>query len=221
MPRASSIQQARRCPKAADDCPEELRSWEWHVLLRQCYDQQPPALEVGDGISSLSVSDNGERVAVGLDNGTVVIWDRLLELQRSIQAHDNPPSWMLANWIALSPDGTLLAATSDDNTVRIWNATTKQLIQELRLDSAVDSVAFDREGKRLVCAGEGGVVTIWDLENVEQPSNTFSTDVTWLWTAAFSPREGSVATGSSNGQFFLWNENTNDVGQWALARRAN
>jgi hypothetical protein len=66
--------------------------------------------------------------------------------------------------IAFAPDGTRFATAGDDRIVRLWDATSFQLIRELRGHNAeVYSVDFSRDGKKLASTGFDGTVRLWDV----------------------------------------------------------
>jgi actin-like ATPase involved in cell morphogenesis len=69
--------------------------------------------------------------------------------------------------VAFSPDGTTLAAGSDDPPVRLWNASTGQLVGTLAGHTGgVRSLAFSRDGKKLVSGSADKSARLWDLTAV-------------------------------------------------------
>ena len=66
--------------------------------------------------------------------------------------------------VAFSPDGKRLASSSNDKTVKVWDATSGQEALTLKgHDHMVTSVAFSPVGKRLASASWDRTVKLWDV----------------------------------------------------------
>ena len=86
---------------------------------------------------------------------TPVMWSA--ELQK-LEGHTSS-----VRAVAFSADGSLLASTSDDRTVRLWNPSTGQEVQKLAGHTDwVRAVAFSADGSLLASASADQTVRLWN-----------------------------------------------------------
>jgi WD40 repeat protein len=110
--------------------------------------------------------------------------------------------------VAYSPDRRTFATAGADNTVRLWDATTRKIRGTLpRQDNAVNAVAFSPDGRILATAGADRIVRLWDPKT-GKVRRTLGGHTDQLNAVAFHPKTHLLATGSSDNTVRLWNATT-------------
>ena len=101
------------------------------------------------------------------------------------------------NAVAFSPDGTLVATGSTDNTARVFEARTGREVARLAHQSFVVTVAFSPDGG-LVATGSGdGTARVFEARTGREVARLAHEDA--VRAVAFSPDGTLVATGSDDG----------------------
>jgi len=196
--------------KLLGDCPEELRGWEWHYLIRLCR-VDPLVIWDKAEVNGVAFSRDGEQLVSAGGDGTVKIWNsRTGEPIRIIpKAHtDSVVS------VAFHPDGKHVASRGADLWVKVWDLTApdhpvwKEQCDAVRKFGTAYTIAFSTDG-RLLATGTDGVVKAWDWEQrqllYELPGHNFH-----AIPVTFSG-DGRLATGSFRQGLKFWNAET---GAW-------
>ena len=117
------------------------------------------------------------------------------------------------NSVAFSPDGKQIVSSSDDGTIKLWNAGTGRLIRTFRRHTDwVSSVAFSPDGKRIVSGSHDETIKLWDV-GTGGLIRTFRGHMNVVNSVAFSPDGTQIVSGSYDGTIKLW-----DVGTGGLIR---
>jgi WD40 repeat protein/tRNA A-37 threonylcarbamoyl transferase component Bud32 len=109
-------------------------------------------------IHHIVLSADGGRFALARDTGAQV-WNASSDRKLSTLAGIN----MGVNRLAISPDGTRIAAMKSYSTVAIWNADNGQVVHVLPgFRGPIADLAFSGDGEHLATAGSGRGVLLWD-----------------------------------------------------------
>jgi len=187
-----------RMEELLNECPAELRGWEWHYLKRLRYDSIHP-LRHDSPVLCVTFSPDAKYVATATLAGDLRFW----EAKNGREFRRWPAHEASANSVVFSPDGRYLASGGWDGKVKIWEM--KKILEgevsepllQLQRDSWVRSLAFSPDGERLAVASgraakEFGEVKIWNM-NTRRDELTlkFSTQVNGV---QFSPDGRRIAT---------------------------
>jgi WD40 repeat protein len=116
-------------------------------------------------------------------------------LLKQIQPHDR-----LANCLAFSADGDLVAMGDQGGAVRIWNLAKNQREGDDRpVHRAVGDLIFSPDKKFLITGGDDGKIKIWDLSK-SKPERTFKAHTHQVVAFAISSDGSRFATASLQDQ---------------------
>jgi eukaryotic-like serine/threonine-protein kinase len=105
--------------------------------------------------------------------------------------------------VQFSNDGKWLASGSYDETVRIWNANTMELVTVLAHGSKVYDVSFSPDSLRLATGCADNTARLWDLTTFQQVAELRGHDA-YVHSIAWSPDGTQLVTGSGDQTVRLW-----------------
>ena len=107
--------------------------------------------------------------------------------------------------VTFSPDGRTLASGSWDNTIKLWDTASGQVIRTLRgHTTTIYSVAFSPDGLTLATASWDATIKLWDVMS-GQLLRTIQSQTGGVSSVAFSPDGRILASGGGNNDTIsLW-----------------
>ena len=148
-----------------------------------------------------------------LFNGNLAAWGQLPQVKENwsaeIQTLEGHSNWVSS--VAFSPDSQLLASSSSDSTVKLWDPTTGDLQKTLEGHSnRVWSLAFSPDSKLLASDSGDNTIKLWDPTTGEL-KRTLHGHSKPVWSLTFSPDSKLLASGSNDNTVKLWNPTTGEL----------
>ena len=145
-----------------------VRLWDTkNSELLKTLNMPEPILPHTKTVKSLAFCSDGRILASG-GAGRMRLWD--VERGKLLK----PQSWGFFNFLGgpysarFSPDGCILAMSSDLNNISLWDITTdkhlKTLLHTDMPNANVTSFAFSPDGRTLASGSQDGTVLLWDVD---------------------------------------------------------
>jgi WD40 repeat protein len=203
----------------------DLRGWNLsQLVLRQAFLAEAEAQEANfagadirytrfmepfETISALTLSPDGQYLAIGSYSGQIRIW----------HVAEGKPLWSAKGdtrriWsLAFSPNAALVASGGYQGQVRVWDADSGRLLKELTGHTGwVRAVVFSPDARTLVTTGDDATVRLWDVQQGTCHLIMYGHQGL-VWCATFDPEGTSLFTGGVDGTIRTW-----DVASGACVR---
>lgn len=179
--------------------------------------------EVGDWpVTSIALNPNGQTIATASgDNDErkksgydIKLWSiNDGKLIKSIHAHTKA-----INNITFSPNGTYLASTGNDGSIRIWSTTTGRLRREMIKDynktylndMGENSIAFSPDNEFIISGGNYHELNLWSVRS-GYLVRTFMGHNDAIYSVAFGPGGQLIASGGCDDVVKIWSLNGSEL----------
>ncbi|MBS0263660.1 MAG: WD40 repeat domain-containing protein, partial [Planctomycetes bacterium] len=158
--------------------------------------------EASGELRSIAYSPDGQRVGVGVHASPpmLAVWD-VAKSERVCECRGHTDVILK---VAFRPDGKQIASASADETIRLWQAETGQLLHTLEGHAgAILDVAYSPDGTQLASAGVDWTVVVWDA-NTGQELVTHYGHEGAVMSVAFRPDGKELASAGVDAAIRFW-----------------
>ena len=194
---------------------QDVRVLIWNTSTMET-ERSLPSTELA---SAIRFSPDGERIAIGHEDGSIRIWSAAAPAESDAPASDVvqvpllQPSGHSSQVTALdwSPDGAMLASCSRDGTARVWSTTTGEIVTAFAgHEEAVSAIAFHPDGTRVATGAEDDTVRLWDVSSGRRLEVMLG-HVAPIHSLGFRKNGAQLVSGSRDNTLRVWNIDRNPV----------
>jgi len=158
-------------------------------------------IQLDADVRSVDFNHDGSHI-VSLSRNLVQVWDAEKGSPiMTLNEHTEP-----IRMVTYSPDGTLIASASEDNTIKIWDATNEgpaKLTLEGHLGD-VTSIDFNPSGDRLVSCSSDSTIKTWDPINGGKAIKTIDGHTNDIYSVVYNNDGSMIASGGWDNNLNIW-----------------
>ena len=159
----------------------------------------------GVPLHSLSVSEDGKRIAAGSERGDIFTWDAGSAGNSTI---GSAGSRVLC--LAWQPGQERLASGDESGELHVWHRSEPNSVRSVKPgestaanDQTIWRVRWSHEGKKLASSSHTGAVQIWEPDG-NAPPRSIGNLPDYALGLAWSPDDTMLAAGSTRGEIWIW-----------------
>ncbi len=162
-----------------------------------------PAELCNSEIYAIALSSDGKMLLIG-NKSEIRAWNLTTNAIQWVCKKNDPDLWNLTCKLKISPDNKIVAASSTDMKIRLWNVATGQLLQTLSTGAEVNQdIAISPDSKKIAVCKDDRTVVVWSMETGKQLSNALLQGG-YVESLAFSPDGKMLIGGSTKGSLIFW-----------------
>jgi WD40 repeat protein len=151
----------------------------------------------------------GYNLVSGTNDRIVRLWRIDIDEEMILRELSGHTHWILS--AAWSSDGAMVASSSADQTIKLWNIATETPLKTLRGHSNWSwSIAWNMDGTLLVSGSDDQSVKLWDVQT-GNVLKSFQGHADWVRAVTWSPDGTMVASGSYDHSVKIWDVQTGQI----------
>ncbi|WP_419147125.1 WD40 repeat domain-containing protein [Pseudoalteromonas 'SMAR'] len=164
-------------------------------------------------ISALALSDDNQRLLVGMDDGSLNMADLFTKLNNRFMPHQRP-----IQHLAFLPGAERFISGGQDGKVAMWQFASPDALFERQFDHRITSLTISDDGHQLFISDGLNAQHVMDLEQQQQVSELhYMARFKMFRQAKFIPGSNLLATSSSKSHLSIWRYNDGEeLGTWSI-----
>ncbi|HEY9853202.1 MAG TPA: WD40 repeat domain-containing protein [Leptolyngbyaceae cyanobacterium] len=195
----------------ANSSGSHIKIWDFRIgELPRSFSMEP-----GE-VYSVAISLDGRLLVAGNSEGEITILDLPVgEQLRSFAWHsENTLDWHAkgsVKVVKISADKTIIASGGTDNTAKLWNLNTEELIFTLSGHSgSINTLAFSPQDNIVVSGSSDKTIKIWDVKTGSLQRTLYG-HLEPVRTVTINPTGQLIASGSDDETIRIWNVTTGEL----------
>ena len=162
-------------------------------------------------------NNNNDKVVIASADVVYVLNCKTGNIEKILAGHED-----LVTSAVFSPDGSMIATTSHDKTIKLWDVSTGEEVHTYNgHTNVVQSAAFSLDGRHLLSVSRDNEARIWNV-CAKQTNNVIYGGMGVLVSGTYSPDGKYIAAISVDGNAKIWNANTlEDISRFSVGDMAN
>jgi WD40 repeat protein len=162
-------------------------------------------------IYEIALTSDGKMLIAG-NKSEIRAWNFTTNALQWVCKKNDPNLWNLTCTLKASPDNKIVAASSTDMKIRLWNLATGKLLYTLfKSSDVIQDIAISPDSKKIAMCNDAGKVVVWSMDTGKE-LGTVSVQAGSVNSLSFSPDEKMLIGGSTRGSVVFWSaDNLNEL----------